>query len=72
MKADRLWMEEDELRAELEVVEARLFFATMAVQVLLDRIEDAAREGYVAGYSDAALRISGVVPQGDQGCVVVH
>lgn len=72
MRADRLWMEEDELRAELEVVEARLFFATMAVQVLLDRIEDAAREGYVAGYSDAALRISGVVPQGDQGCVVVH
>lgn len=72
MRADRLWMEEDELRAELEVVEARLFFATMAVQVLLDRIEDAAREGYVAGYSDAALRISGVVPQRDQGCVVVH
>ena len=72
MRADRLWMEEDELRAELEVVEARLFFATMAVQVLLDRIEDAAREGYVAGYSDAALRISGVVPARDQGCVVMH
>ena len=72
MRADRLWMEEDELRAELEVVEARLFFATMAVQVLLDRIEDAAREGYVAGYSDAALRVSGAVAAGDQGCVTVH
>lgn len=72
MKADRLWMEEDELRAELEVMDARLFFASIAFQSLLDKLEDAAREGYVAGYSDAALRISGVVPARDQGCVVVH
>lgn len=72
MKADRLWMEEDELRAELEVMDARLFLAAIAFQSLLDKLEDAAREGYVAGYSDAALRISGVVSQRDQGCVVVH
>ena len=72
MKADRLWMEEDELRAELEVMDARLFLASIAFQSLLDKLEDAAREGYVAGYSDAALRISGVVSQRDQGCVVVH
>ena len=72
MKTDRLWMEEDELRAELEVMDARLFLAAIAFQSLLDKLEDAAREGYVAGYSDAALRISGVVSQRDQGCVVVH
>ena len=72
MKADRLWMEEDELRAELEVMDARLFLAGIAFQSLLDKLEDAAREGYVAGYSDAALRISGVVSTRDQGCVVVH
>jgi hypothetical protein len=72
MKADRLWMEEDELRAELEVMDARLFFASIAFQSLLDRLEDAAREGYVAGYSDAALRVSGVVSARDQGCVVMH
>ena len=72
MRADRLWMEEDELRAELEVVEARLFFATMAVQVLLDRIEDAAREGYVAGYSDAVIRISPALEVGNAGCVALH
>ena len=72
MRADRLWMEEDELRAELEVVEARLFFASMAMQVLLDRIEDAAREGYVAGYSDAVIRISPALEVGNAGCVVVH
>ena len=72
MKTDRLWMEEDELRAELEVMDARLFLAAIAFQSLLDKLEDAAREGYVAGYSDAALRISGVVSARDQGCVVVH
>lgn len=72
MKADRLWMEEDELRAELEVMDARLFLASIAFQSLLDRLEEAAREGYVAGYSDAVVRISGVVPARDQGCVVMH
>lgn len=72
MKPDRLWMEEDELRAELDVMDARLFLAGVAFQSLLDRLEDAAREGYVAGYSDAAIRISGVVPAGGQGCVVMH
>ena len=72
MRADRLWMEEDELRAVLEVVEARLFFATMAVQVLLDRIEDAAREGYVAGYSDAVIRISPALEVGNASCVALH
>jgi hypothetical protein len=72
MKADRLWMEEDELRAELELADARLFFAVMAVRVMLERLEGVAREGYVAGYSDASLRVSGAVSAGDQGCVVVH
>ena len=72
MRADRLWMEEDELRAELEVMDARLFLAVMAVEVLLDRVEDAAREGDVAGYSDAALRIAPGLSGRDQGCVVVH
>jgi hypothetical protein len=72
MNGDRLWMEEDELRVELEVVEARLFFAVVAVGVLLDRIEGAARDGYVAGYSDAALRMSSAVEVGNAGCVALH
>lgn len=72
MRADRLWMEEDDLRSELDVMDARLFLAAVAYQSLLSRLEDAAREAYVAGYSDAVVRISGVIPAGDQGCVVVH
>jgi|APGre2960657404_1045060.scaffolds.fasta_scaffold148110_1 hypothetical protein len=72
MNADRLWMEEDELRAELEVMDARLFLASMLVRQLMDRVEDAARDGYISGYSDAALRVSRSVAAGDQGCVTVH
>ncbi len=72
MNTDRLWMEEDELRAELEVMDARLFLASMLVRQLMDRVEDAARDGYICGYSDAALRVSGATAAGDQGCVTVH
>ena len=72
MKADRLWMEEDELRAELEVMDARLFLAAIAFQSLLDRLEDAAREGYVAGYSDAVIRISPVVQDGNASRFALH
>ncbi len=72
MKTDRLWMEEDELRVELEVMDARLFWASVAVRSLMDRLERAVRDGYVAGYSDAALRIKAEIPAGDQVCVVVH
>jgi hypothetical protein len=72
MNADRLWMGEEELRLEVEVLEARLFFAVMAVNVLLDRVEGAARDGYVAGYSDAALRIPSAFEGRDAGCVALH
>ena len=72
MKADRLWMEEDELRAELEVMDARLFLAAIAFQSLLDKLEDAAREGYVAGYSDAVIRISPALEVGNASCVALH
>ena len=72
MKTEVLWMDEDELRAEIERMEARLFWASVAVQHLMEAVEDAARDGYVAGYAEAALRVQGVVSSGDQGCVVLH
>ena len=72
MKTEVLWMDEDELRAEIERMEARLFWAGVAVQHLLEAVEDAARDGYVAGYSDAALRVTGVIPARNEGCVVLH
>ena len=72
MKTEVLWMDEDELRAELERMEARLLWASVAVEYLLGVVWDAARDGYVAGYSDAAVRIAGGISSRDQSCVVLH
>ena len=67
-----LWMDEDELRAEVERLNAELCVASVMARVMFARIREVGDYAYRCGYSDAAMGISPEVEARDAGGLVLH
>jgi hypothetical protein len=69
MGAELLWMEEDELRATCLTLSALLQFSEVNT---VRAVNEALQYGYRQGYTDAAVRISCAVKEGDAESLVLH
>jgi hypothetical protein len=69
MGAELLWMEEDELRATCLTLSALLQFSEMNT---VRAVNEALQYGYRQGYTDAAVRITYAIKEGDAASLVLH
>jgi hypothetical protein len=69
MGAELLWMEEDELRATCLTLSALLQFSEVNT---VRAVNEALQYGYRQGYTDAAVRISVAIKEGNAESLVLH
>ena len=69
MENDILWMGEEDLRATCLTLSSMLQFSQVNT---VRAVNEALQYGYRQGYTDAAVRISCAVKEGDAASLVLH